>query len=220
MPLINNIPERYESGFNELAIITEEQFSKIRNGISAASITYSLEKLALQLESIEGLEGVDIEDILYSVSSIVPYLEKEEMIDEIVKDIVTISTNNEEIFIEDEAEFSERLTFLLKDTHIYYASKATDLISNYSNLFILSRIITDIRPVFSLNIEESPSSGVIIHTLNIHYQSNEEPYHKDISITLNKEDLITLKESIIRAEKKQESLQGIFDKASIQNLTQ
>lgn len=219
MPLINNIPERYESGFNELSKISAEEFGKIKEGVLAAKSTHSLENLSTEIEGITGLEDVDVEDIFLSIGSLIPYIEKEEMINEIVKDIVLISKYSEEIEIKEESEFIERLTFFLTDKHIFYASKATDLINNYSNVFILSRLITDIRPVFGLNLDEPPSAGVIIHTLNIHYQSNEEPYHKDISITLNKDDLILLKETIERAEKKQNSLQIIFDNSSVKNLT-
>lgn len=219
MPLINNLPERYESGFNELSAITTEEFAAIKEGINAATNTHSLEKLSNEIEKIEALKEVDIPDILASVGSLIPFIEKNEMIDEIVKDIVELSNYSEDFIIDNEAEFVERLTFLLKDKHIFYASKATDLMNNYGNVFILSRIVSDVRPVFGLDVNEAPSAGVILHTLNIHYQSNDEPYHKDISLTLSNEDLIVLKDTIARAEKKQEALQTIFDKAGMENLT-
>lgn len=219
MPLINNIPERYETGFIELAAMLPTQFDVFKEKIITANSTYSLEKLGVQLQDIKELEKVDIDEILLSIGSIIPYIEKKEMIDELVSDISGLSYDIDEFPLENENEFKERLIFLLNDKHIYFASKATDLINNYSNVFVLSRIITDIRPVFSLDIEATPVSALIMHTLNIHYQSNEEPYHKNISLTLNKDDLISLKEAISRAENKQDSLQFVFDAASIENLT-
>lgn len=217
MPLINNIPERFEAGFNELASLSESDFLNIQKAIINADATSSLDKLSDKINS--SLSDIDVSDILSSVGSLIPYVDNTEMISEIISDIVEIAESSETIEINNSSQFTERLDFLLRDKHIYYASKATDLLNNYSNLFILSRIVTDLRPVFSLDIEDPLSAGVLVHTLHIHYQSNDEPYHKDISITLNKDDLLVLKEAISRAEKKEILLQEVFNKSSLVNLS-
>ena len=87
MPLINNIPERYEDGFSELAKLSSEVFDKFKSTIVSVGSTYSLEKLGIQLQKEQDLENVDVNEILLSVGSIIPYIEKEETIDEIVNDI-------------------------------------------------------------------------------------------------------------------------------------
>ena len=114
----------------------------------------------------------------------------------------------------------KRLRFLINNKQIYYAAKADSLISNYGNVFIQSKIISDIRPVFDIQIEDELKAGIISHNLNIHYQSNEEPYHKDISLVLNLNDIKTLKEMLIRAERKNIVLQNLLSKSGMKNLNE
>lgn len=92
--------------------------------------------------------------------------------------------------------------------------------SNYGNNFILCRVISDIRPVFDIEIDESPKAGIILHSLNIHYQSNEEPLHKNITLTLNSDSIKLLKEALTRAENKENSLKRILEMSEMRNLNE
>ncbi len=138
------------------------------------------------------------------------FIEKVEIIEEIIQDVTSLCEIYELIKPEDKVRFVKRLRFLINNKQIYYAAKADSLISNYGNVFIQSKIISDIRPVFDIQIEDEPQASIISHNLNIHYQSNDEPYHKDISLVLNLNDIKTLKEVLIRAEKKNTVLQNLL----------
>lgn len=220
MPLINYIPERYEDGFKELGIIKKSDFTKIEKYLSAAPLVSSIEKLSLIISSNEELEEIEIEEIFLSVGSLISFIEKQEIIEEIIQDVVALCEIDELIKPEDKERFEKRITFLINNKQIYYAAKSDNLINNYGNIFIQSRIISDIRPVFDIQIDDNPKAGIIFHNLNIHYQSNDEPYHKDISLILTIDDIQSLKDVLIRAEKKELCLQTIFEKSGMKNLNE
>ncbi|HYE53677.1 MAG TPA: hypothetical protein VD996_02500 [Chitinophagaceae bacterium] len=218
MPLINYIPERYEEGFKALSQISEQQFDKVQKSLTNAPYVSSITKLATAVSHIEELKQLDISEMFLSVGSLIPFIDDEEMIDEIVKDIIMLSLEDELVRQEDVSQYGFRLAFLLNNKQMYYASKADSLVNNYGNIFIQCRVVSDIRPVFDIKSDPNPEVGLIIHNLNIHYQSHEEPYHKDISIALTAEELLMLKEAIVRAEMKEKSLQNILKKSGMTNI--
>jgi len=222
MPLIKSIPEKYEDGFKELGLISEIDFSKIKECLSNAPLVSTIEKLSRIISSNKEVEllEVEIEEILSSVGSIISLIENKEIIEEIIQDIIFLCEVYELIKEEDKEIFKERISYLINSKQIYYAAKAEALINNYGNVFIQSRTLTDIRPVFDIAIEDGMKAGLIVHNLNIHYQSNEEPFHKDITLVLTTENIKSLIDVLKRAEKKELSLKSIFEKSEMKNLNE
>jgi predicted transcriptional regulator len=220
MPLLKSIPEIYEDGFQELAILSEANFTKIKNYLSNAPLVSSIENLVNSISSSKGLELLEIEDIFESVGSLVGFIEKKEIIEEVIQDVVMLSMVQELVTPKNKKRFEKRLTFLINNEQIYYAAKAGSLASNYGNVFIESRTISDIRPVFDTEVENQLKAGIVIHNLTIHYQSSEAPFHKDITLALTLKDIKSLKEVLDRAEKKEKRLQVVFEKTNIKNLNE
>lgn len=219
MPLINNIPERFEDGFSELDSLTKEQYALVKEVLEKQHNKSSINGLASVLSPIisKEFEHIDIYEILMSVGSIIPYIDTKEMIGEIVDDIVFLCDLGELTSKENTGDFRERIEFLLNNDNVYLASKSDDLLNNYGNTFITGRSITDIRPVFGLEMG-TPKAAVIVHNLSIHYQSNEEPYHKDITLVLTGKDIEGLKDILVRAEEKEKCLKSILSSSNIDNL--
>lgn len=215
--LINFIPSKYHDGFKQLGEISNEIFDEIKEYLSNSPRKSSIDKLTAGFSSNSDF---DVEEIFSSVGSIIPVLENEDELPELVNNIVSLAELNDLIKKKDRKKLKDRLLILLNDQNIFYASKAEDLIDNYGNKFILSRVISDIRLVFPINLDSTLENGMIIHNLTIHYQSNEEPFHKNITLTLTSEDLSSLKETLSRAEKKEVNLKSVFKKAHIKNIEQ
>jgi hypothetical protein len=220
MPLISVIPDKYKEGFAKLAKIDEGVFNKIVDGFSYSSLVASVGLLIEKVIISQGVNREDIEKIFSSVSSVMSFLEKKESINEVIEDITRIAIENG-VFSENEKEnFKKRFLLLLENKHIYYASKGFSLMREHSNVFLSSRIITDIRPVFDIDLDNEPQAAIIIHKLHVHYQADKEGDHKDIFLALDSSDLKSLKEAIVRAERKEVSLQGVFKKANVTNLNE
>lgn len=209
MPIINSIPEKYQSGFEELAKLNDEDFNKIQQSLEQIPFVSSIDNLMMKIYQLTKVE-IDLEDIFSSVGSLISFIENKDAIVEIANDIAKLSLDYDFIKDEDKENFISRLIILLNGKQIYYAYKAEDLLNNYGNSFITSRIISDIRPVFELDLDEELKAGMILHNLTIHYQSNDEPFHKNISLTLTPSNIQELKEVLDRAELKEEKLQSIL----------
>jgi hypothetical protein len=77
----------------------------------------------------------------------------------------------------------------------------------YENVYYKSRTITDIRPVFSTEID-SVEAALIIHTLRIHYHIGAA--HKDFYVALDTNDLQQLIDVLERAKVKAEKLKAML----------
>lgn len=220
MPIISAIPEPYQEGFKKLSLLSESEFQKIKEGLSAMALTHSIRSLTDKLTETSSLEYEEISQIFYSVGSLTSLITESESISELVDDITKISLRDDIIKAGKKDIFENRLLFLLENKQIYYASKAQDLITEYSNIFLTSKIASDIRPVFDIDVDQNPKGALIVHNLHIHYQSDTESDHKDLFLALDINDIQLLKNTLERAEKKQISLQNILKSSGITNLNE
>lgn len=109
----------------------------------------------------------------------------------------------------DELLLVNRLKLILE----HYASfkttfKAISLLTENDRLFRESRIITDVRLMFSEQLEESISNAVIVHQLKLSTLSNGKK--EELYLSLDDSDLETLKETLDRAIKKGEKIRSDF----------
>lgn len=90
--------------------------------------------------------------------------------------------------------------------------KIMELKSELERGFCKVRILTDLRPVFKGNIEEMPSTMVILHTLQIGYHDGMGD-HKEFYVTLDESDIEALSEALDRASKKAGTLKRLAEKS-------
>jgi hypothetical protein len=218
MPIIVAIPPQYNDGFKELGELSNEEFEVLKKCLSEAPYFSSLEKLS-DFVLFNDDSGINCENIFESIGSLYEIVEAAEVKGEVSKDIATISEELNQLGKSSKEEYENRVKYLLENEQIYYAYKAQDLSYNYDNVFIKTKIVTDIRPIFNLSIE-APTKGMILHNLSIHYQPAEQANHKDINIVLNSKDIKTLQDVLSRAEKKEAALKKLFNSAFIENLTE
>lgn len=221
MPVIDSIPQSFQEGFNELALLDNNKFNAITDGLSRTPFKSSISKLVEIIAKKTSILPEEFEDIFLSVSSLVDFLDKGVKIPEIVDDIISIGKNDNVIEFKDEnheKDFKSRLTFLLENEQIYYAYKANDLATELGSLFLRSKIVTDIRPIFNAALDESPKVGLITHTLHIHYNLCEETGHRDVYIAMDSNDLNALRVDLERAQQKELNLLSMFKETGMINL--
>jgi hypothetical protein len=108
---------------------------------------------------------------------------------------------------------SSRLTALLSARDLVAFSKASDIATEYDHLLHLSRIVTDIRPVFGIDACEEPVGAVVVHTLRIDYFEGNRL--RSISFAMDSDDLSNFKKIVERAADKQNSLSRTLQKAGL-----
>jgi len=110
-------------------------------------------------------------------------------------------------------KFKENLVMLLGVKDVGMAAKAVDLQTDDERMFCGARILTDLRPVFGSSISDGPEGMVIIHLLKLGYHQPGSEKHVNSYVSMDSDDLKTLRKAIDRAEQKANAL-----KAGIKNL--
>jgi hypothetical protein len=118
--------------------------------------------------------------------------------------------------VSDWSKASDRLTELLRiDTPLGVSAKAMDVLSETERLYCRGRVVTDLRPIFSIDTESPPVSAVVLHTLRINYHVGQRKEIAQFFVTLEADDLRNLQSVIERAIAKEESLRSFADANSI-----
>lgn len=221
MPLISSIPEDFREGFKELAEISDSNFSSFLEALAKVEHYPNLENLSEAIEVENDELDFDVKEIIDSIGSLQMSLDSndKDIISEVIEDVTFLAEELGLLKTESKDVFKRRLAALLDVEKIYYAAKADSLLNNYGNSYIQARILSDIRPIFDLgDAEEIPKAGLILHNLTIHYNSNEEPFHKDITLSLTSYGIKDLISVLNRAEKKEISLRKLLEKVEMKNL--
>jgi hypothetical protein len=217
MPIISYIPVDYINGFKEIALMEEGDFKKIEDGLASTGLTSSIVNLAANVGNSQQIHHLPLEEVFSAIGALIEFLDDKEDIAKIALDVVSLMPPKGI----SEAQFAaleQRLIILLNDQKIYYAYKSRKLITENANNFLSCRIVSDIRPVFDFDIEQQPIAGVITHNLHIHYDSELSGVHKDFFICLDSYDIQVLMESLVRAEKKEETLGKVLKQSGMKNL--
>jgi hypothetical protein len=85
------------------------------------------------------------------------------------------------------------------------AAKAGDVLTQHERIFQDARIMTDLRPIFHVNVSEKPDAAVIIHMLKI-TQRGRGGVLTDLYFALDHNDVVTMQKLIERALKKEQTL--------------
>ena len=103
--------------------------------------------------------------------------------------------------------FKEILKNLLTVRKLGNIYKAFDLLFEHDKTYFSARVITDIRPVFEFNSDKNIETSVIIHNLRIQYNSDDGSLQY-FTVALDNIDLGKLREQLVRAIKKVESIKS------------
>jgi hypothetical protein len=94
------------------------------------------------------------------------------------------------------------------------AAKAGVVLTNHERIFSGARIMTDMRPIFHLNVSEKPEAAMIIHMLKI-TQRDSHQRQNDLYFALDSNDIQALKDLIDRAMAKEKTLKDVLQNSGI-----
>src|SRR5690606_35114508 len=100
------------------------------------------------------------------------------------------------------SSLKNKLTSILDiDSSAGLTLKTLTLGGEFMNVYVNSRILTDVRASFSADISKI-EAALVVHTLKIEYHVNNE--HQEFFVTLPTSSIKSLKEQLGKAEKKEE----------------
>jgi hypothetical protein len=211
------IPDEYKEGFNSLGTLDHENFGKLIRLLNEVGPAMSPSTLIASVsEKFDEAVKHKIVDILEAVTELDEYrssddLEVEDIIQQSYEAILELDTVQTE---EDAQQICERLKQLIDlDSTIAVTSKTFDLKTDYEKIFLHSRIINDVRPIFGKDCTEKPKGILITHTLKIIYRDIEG--NKEIYLSLDIDDIVQIFKQINRAVDKSNSLEKMFRELGI-----
>ena len=226
MPRIQ-IPKKYRYGIEKIITLNSAVFENLIDALKNSNPSFHLKKLAdtvslkIKQKGIEDLTKDDLLNILEAIVSLYPLqayssLTIEDLASSLGEAVAELEDFHN-VTEEQKKIFEARITTLLSiNGALDVASKVGELLLEYEHLFLGSRIITDIRPVFDSDLNKIPAGALIVHTLKLEYkQGNEE---KDFYIALDTNDVKKLREQLDRAEQKAESIKLMLNQAQVSYL--
>lgn len=218
---IRRIPEDYQSGLETIVSLNQKQLEELLQIFEVTSVILNVKKFYQELvPKINFLEPLEAKNLVETIGSLYELrtqldLSTEEFVDEII-DVMKESQNKRlKLKNSDYEKFQQRLISLLDIKTLALRAKAVNLIVDHDIIFVDAKIISDIRPIFGLNIEESPIGSVIIHNLKIEYKQNND--FKSFHIALDEKDIITLLGLLKRTQTKSESLKEFINNSGLPN---
>jgi hypothetical protein len=218
-----NIPERYRAAISSIRSLSDSDVRRIRALLDGANTGFGAEQETGESplnpnEVIKTIKAsgasvpiANIENLLEAILSL--YLvksDREVTLDAFVKDVCDAMERlegNLRLLPDERQDFSAKLLTLLNADVLSLAVKAHDLATEDERVFCRARILTDLRPVFGADISDGAQAMVIVHTLKmvVHEEGNARE-HRELYVTLDSDDLRSLRQVIDRAEAKGRAL--------------
>lgn len=134
-----------------------------------------------------------------------------------VNDVIDAMEAQEEGFTANREEFGARLSEVLSYPSVVAPAKARSILIDHANYLCRARILSDIRPVFGSDVEQTPTTAVVTHTLKLSYHRGTGTL-RDFFVVLDRNDLDELSRLIERAKAKEKTLHVTLAAAGIEPL--
>jgi len=217
---IAQIPPQYRPGFLKIRKLSGSDFDALLQTLQKSPTPAGLASVVSYVcEGVGGISKDDVEDILRALYSLYAFQSDEEaprktLVAELARAMQGLGEQS--LPDSERAEFERRMNSLLSLPTLETSSKIDSLKLEYPNTYVDSRILTDIRPVFS-KPDQEPVGFVVSHTLKVEYHKSTE--HKEFYVTLDSDELKSMKEVLERAELKAASVKKLFKTASLSELS-
>jgi hypothetical protein len=212
-----SIPEMDLPVFKTIVELNDAQITSLAAALNETGATLKQSAFADQISNkIKTIGPSDVAAILRVLFILYRMKDRTGMSSQELAEGVSISVSkNDQFSAEVIASLRIRIEKLLAfNNTIAVTAKAMDVITEHPHVFCGARILSDIRPVFATTAE-SASAAVVIHTLQIGYHDGGTGPHKEFYVALDTSDLGRLKETILRAEKKDIALQSMLKSAHV-----
>ena len=198
------IPDRHKDGLLKIQKLDAEAVQNLQAAIKKASSPSGLNEASL-ISSISEIQLEDPKLIGETINALyVVKATKDVSVQEFVDDVCDAMGDRA-----DRDKLTTNLLALLSIEEVGLAAKALDLQTEDERTFCtVSRILTDLRPVFGVDVTEGPKAMVIVHLLKLGYHQAGSSNHRDVYVSMDANDLQTLRKMIDRAEEKAKSLKA------------
>jgi len=206
-----DIPQKYRQGVFKISQLDDRTVQGIRKVLDAVTVTDEF-RYGDVISAISSLDQTDKEvgeaiGTLYGVrgANDVPL---EEFVDDVIE---SMDSEPQWQLPHDKREgFRRNLRSVLGAEVFSLRSKVFDLQTEDERTFCCVRILTDLRPVFGSNVADGPKGMVVVHLLKLGFnRGGSKRQHEEIYVSLDAEDLETLRRVLERASSKAKTLKSV-----------
>lgn len=206
MPL--SIPERQQKALARLVVLPQSDKDRLAAALDNAEPMVRIDRLATAMAKTTGLAQSDLQDYAFLLGNL--YLTKQNHkvpIEELLAETIQVASGHEKPSPENLESFTAFLTRVMSmDQSFGLVAKASDLLFESEHLTAGTRILTDVRPIFTNDKMNEPRAAIITHNLRISYASKEGENQGVMFFALDHEDLVELRDLVTRAIEKEEKL--------------
>lgn len=212
------VPRQFITAFEMLGQLPEEQFDAVNAALATARPAFRVEALCASVKAAGAtLPEEQLSEILGAVQSFTGLRRlngwtSEEAV-ELLMSSPDLSTEKEPA----STALHHRLVTLLESRPVQLLSKAIDVASEHDRVFIGTRILSDLRPLFPDHEVSRPEGVVLSHTLKVEFVHDDGSIG-NVYIALDPEDLETLRVEVVRAAEKQQELKALMDELGLDYL--
>jgi|GEM_PF-982418 len=213
------IPDEYIQTIKNISYLEDEVINSLSNSLTKQLPFTSIQKLAVSIgKENSKLTSNQIIEILDFVISLFRLSEESGSdIYEVVVKLIELAKIYEDYQDFEEQDFERlkaRLIKLVDEEGILKASyKAADIVYDNERIFLSSRILTDIRPVFGNSINSDPIAAGIVHLLKINFGKLDAD--EEFFVSMDENDLNMLIEQLNRAKAKSKILKELLKRSEV-----
>ncbi len=211
------IPKEHAGGLARILAFSTEENDRVTASLRKARSIRINELTALVRDALPTRSDEEITEIVGTlVSLFLVRTGMESPLDVFVADLITaarptkVPTTPEELRTNVKALLSVRPLSVL--------AKARGVHTDHENTFCSVRILTDLRPVFDIDVKQDPVGFVVAHILKLGY--HHAGRHTTIHIAMDKTDVENLMQALQRAKDKAITLSGITGKCGYEILAE
>jgi hypothetical protein len=213
------IPREGEIGLKKLAALDDDSVRELASTLREIPPLLSPTELYSKVASkVDTIPRRDIDDIVGVLLPLHLIRERRNVsLPEIAEDVCQSMDSGDDSELrlsgEDRERFKNNLIELLNVESVRLGSKALEMLFENQRSFLGARIVTEVRPIFGPDPEDTPPGALIVHMLKITYR--EEGEDKEFFVALDTTDIDALRNVLDRADKKTESLKGFLEKTRV-----
>lgn len=208
-------------GVRKIHGLRDEAVSELRSALAAAGLKLDPEDLAEEMAPlVHSISREEVDAIVETLSGLAIIVASSDVpLELFVEDVCEAIGEGEHALSLDDAEkeqLKSRLSNLLDNAAILVAAKARLVLIEHEHYLCYARIMTDVRPVFGLDVKRRPTAAMIVHSLKLAYHDGKDI--KEFFVALDPPSLDRLSELIDRAKEKEGTMKSVLGTADIQYL--
>lgn len=195
--------------------LPDEKIDKFLDALGNAGPQFNVADLAMEISERVDVPPFLADEIIRVLASIYLTLDFRIPIDKFVDRDVFNALKRAHAFPPENADVQWKrlrkflVAALSLERSLGTAAKAGPVLTHHERIFAGARIMTDLRPIYHLDVSEKPDAAVIIHMLRITQRDNFGK-QSDEYFALDSNDIATMKELVDRAEKKEKALRSLM----------